>query len=339
MKITILTPFLSSQRGNAITARRLADGLARQGIRADIYGFRDGELPKAAFACQLVHGFHAYHFGQCVLPQLPAHLPLVLTLTGTDYNSDLYQRDRRTTVVAALRRAERVAVFHPEAASQVKAAVPDVAAKISIIPPGVTLADSGQVASPPGVGASDKVILIVAGLRKVKNIAAAIEAVAALSRDDVKLLHVGPALEAETAAEVRQAAGRYPWLISLGEMAHEEMAALYRRAAIVVNTSLSEAIPGSILEAMYLGRPVVVADIPGNRAAVIHGQTGLAYKNQADFVQALAALIDDEAIGAALGSRAAVHVREHFAPAVETAEYCRLYQSVLRKEGEKWPAN
>jgi glycosyltransferase involved in cell wall biosynthesis len=333
MHITILTPFLAARRGNAITARRLAAGLTGQGIRAEIFGFRDQPLPPAAFASELVHGFHAYHFGSSVLSRLPERVPLVLTLTGTDYNIDLYRPDRRQVVTAALDRAELVTAFHPEAASQITTAVPAVAGKITVVPPGVTLPDSGQVAAPPGVTPADKIILIVAGLRQVKNVTAAINAVAALGRDNIKLLHVGPALEAEATAEVQQAVSRYPWFISLGEVAHEEMAALYRRAAVVVNTSQSEAIPGSILEAMYLGRPVVVADIPGNRAAVRHEHTGLIYKDQIDLVRALATIIDDQAFAAALGNRAAGEVREQFAPEAETATFCRLYQAVLRKRG------
>lgn len=337
MRITILTPYLAGLRGNAITARRLADGLAGQGILAEAYGFCEQQPPSAAFAGDLVHGFHAYHFGSRLLQRLPAGTPLVLTLTGTDYNIDLYRPDRRATVVAALERAERIALFHLDAARQVAAAVPGVAAKISVVAPGVMLADSGLVAAPPDIAPADKVILIVAGLRQVKNVTAAIHAVAALARDDVKLIHAGPVLETEAAAEVQQAASRYPWFTSLGEVAHEKMAALYRRAAVIVNTSLSEAIPGSILEAMYLGRPVVVADIAGNRAAVRHGQTGLIYKEPADLVAALAALIDNDTYAAALGRRAARQVRRQFSPAAEIAKYCRLYQSVLRKRGRNGP--
>jgi glycosyltransferase involved in cell wall biosynthesis len=335
MRCLIFSPYLTAQRGNSIGALRLASGLQAKGCKVRAYGFCEKPRLDVDFQADVFQGFHGFLFGRDILPRIPADIPLVLTMTGTDYNIDLNVPLKREVIRAAINRAQRVIVFHDEAKRLITGQLPEVAAKVQVIPPGIELQDNNCVADIPGIRFQDKVILIVAGLRKVKNVMAAVAAVAKLAEKypDVRLIHVGPVLEDEVAQEVRQMARQYPWFVSLGEMNHNQMAGLYRRADVVINTSLSEAIPNSILEAMYCGRPVVVSAIQGNLAVVSNGQTGLAYNSNEELTRCLAFMLDNQETAQRMAQNAADYVKERFSTAREIADYHRVYTDLLSERG------
>ena len=67
-------------------------------------------------------------------------------------------------------------------------------------------------------------------------------------------------------------------VILLGHVPPEELDALYRRAHVVVLTSLSEGIPLVLMEAMVRGKIVLAPAITGIPELVIPGKTGFLYK-------------------------------------------------------------
>lgn len=334
MHCTLFTPYVTAERGNSISARRLASGLQGLGINIDIYAFCEQAVTVTGRP-DIVHGFHAYLFGQNILPRVPADLPVVLTLTGTDYNADLLQPERASVVRRAIGRADQLIVFHEAAQQQISRLVPEAANKLTVIPPGISLIDNGLPAAIPGIPSSAPVVLIAAGLRQVKNVAAAITAVAKLREQgsQVCLVHAGPELEMVIAEEIRTAMVRYPWFISLGEVPHQAMASLYRRAAVVINTSLSEAIPNSIIEAMAYGRPVVVSDIPGNRAVVRPGETGMIYRTVDELAVCLQSLLVDKTLARRLGQFGQTHVMAKFSTEREINAHYQIYSALLRQRG------
>ncbi|MPN34247.1 hypothetical protein SDC9_181740 [bioreactor metagenome] len=103
------------------------------------------------------------------------------------------------------------------------------------------------------------------------------------------------------------------------------MADFYRHAAVVLNTSLAEAIPNSILEAMYLERPVVVSNIPGNLAVVENNVNGLVYTSYEHLVDHLVTLLNDRQLAQRLGKSAGTFVSNQFNTISEIASYIQLY--------------
>src|SRR5437660_543724 len=105
-RLAVLTPFAApSVRGNAVTVGRVVHGLRERGIavtvwdlsassEATIEGGVEGDPPA------LIHAFHAYRVGPLAL-RLARRLevPLVVTLTGTDANHDLFDPARAASVV------------------------------------------------------------------------------------------------------------------------------------------------------------------------------------------------------------------------------------------------
>ncbi len=77
-------------------------------------------------------------------------------------------------------------------------------------------------------------------------------------------------------------------------------------ADLFVHPSLYEGFPGALLEAMALGLPSVASDIPPIREAVLVGRTSLLVPpgSPSAIADAMAALLDDPARRAALGSAA-----------------------------------
>lgn len=326
MKCALYTPYLSAERGNSITARRIIAGLTANGIKVAVNAFC--EKPATFIKdVDIIHGFHAYYFGRDVIENLPIGIPFILSLTGTDYNLDLFDPSRREIVQIALNRADRIVVFHQAAKEIIVNQLPCYNSKIEIIPPAIDLIDEEYIAEIPGVESWEQVVLIVAGLRKVKNVNAAIEAVKKARHKGIpiKLVHIGPIIEQEVYQTIRTQLLNNSWFISLGEVSHKLMAKLYRRSSIVINTSLSEAIPNSILEAMYCRRPVIVSKIPGNLAVIHHNLNGLVYNTEEELAEQIIMLIKNKNLAEKLGQNAGHYVRSNFNTKAEIAAYAKLY--------------
>jgi glycosyltransferase involved in cell wall biosynthesis len=110
------------------------------------------------------------------------------------------------------------------------------------------------------------------------------------------------------------------------------MTALYRQASVVLNTSRFEGgMANSLLEAMACSRPVLAADIEGNRSLVNDGVTGLLYRDTPEFLDK-AKLLLDLALRQRLGNAGRRLVEERHSPGREAAAYLGLYEEILAAE-------
>src|SRR3989442_3603411 len=140
-RLAVLTPFAArSVRGNAITVSRGGGGLRERGLQARVW---DGSSPsESAIAREveaerpaLIHAFHAFRVGPLAL-RLARRLevPLVVTLTGTDANHDLFDPDRAATVRRVLEGAAAVTAFHVSIVERVAGALPDLRRRLVVVP-------------------------------------------------------------------------------------------------------------------------------------------------------------------------------------------------------------
>src|SRR5881392_2561 len=139
-RVALLTPFaFPSVRGNAVTAARVAHGLRARGVEVDVWdlSLHPGVAVEAevdAFRPAVVHAFHAYRAGPLALRQARrAEIPLVVTLTGTDANHDLFDPERASVVRRVLEGASRLTVFHASIAERI--AGPQSAALLDTLEP------------------------------------------------------------------------------------------------------------------------------------------------------------------------------------------------------------
>jgi glycosyltransferase involved in cell wall biosynthesis len=109
------------------------------------------------------------------------------------------------------------------------------------------------------------------------------------------------------------------------------MVSVYEAADIVLNTSEHEGgMANSLLEAMALGRPVLAADVTGNRSLVQDGVNGLLFKDASEMAEKAAMLLTDENLRQKLVTTAKEWVRQNCDPAEEAKRYLSIYERVSR---------
>ena len=340
-RLAMLTPFgPPATRGNAVTTSRVAQGLAERGFEVTLWdlsaaGEAEIESKVAAVRPALVHAFHAYHTGP--LAARLAHrveAPLVITLTGTDANRDLFDPERAPTVRRVLEQAQRVTVFHESVAARVGGALPGIETKIAVVPQAVRLPATDVFVLAQRWPLPPHTVLFVfpAGLRAVKNPAFPLAPLGRLVRTipEIRLLYVGPVLEPPVGDALARQLSTRPWARHIGEVPHTQMASLLSRADVVLNCSVSEGgMANSVLEALSLGRAVLASDIDGNRSLVTDGATGLLFRDEEELERRAERLARDPALRERLGRAGAALVAERFSPARELDGYCGAYDDVL----------
>jgi glycosyltransferase involved in cell wall biosynthesis len=340
-RVAVLTPFaFPSVRGNAITADRIVAGLRARGEEVSVWDLSaTGEADVAAEveACRpaLVHAFHAYRSGPLAL-RLARRLevPLVVTLTGTDANHELLDPEHAPIVRHVLEGAAAVSAFDASIAERVAAVLPDLRARLVVVPQAATFAaaEPFDLAARWGLPADRVLFVLPAGIRPVKAPLRPLgpfgRVVAADPR--VRLLYVGPVLDSVENRALAKALADRPWARHLGPIPHAAMPSLLARADVVLNCSISEGgMANSVLEALALGRAVLAADIPGNRALVEHEVSGLVFTSDAELEAAALRLARDTALRARLGAAGRALVAERYPPAREIDGYQEVYRRLI----------
>jgi glycosyltransferase involved in cell wall biosynthesis len=315
----IVPPGLPRTAGNWVTAMRLAEGLRGLGWRVEVYDAAAVPVPSGRPTVH--HALHALHAAPSALRVARRGVdPVVVTLTGTD----LAGGERLAEVLAA---CDAVVAFSP-----------GTPGATDIIPPGVVPLPGRRRRREFGWRRGEVAFLLPAGLREVKRPWFALPPLARLRAAGlpVRLAIAGPVREAAAAARLQQAmAGAGAWASYLGELPRGRMGDLYRSADVVLNTSRSEGLSNAVLEAMALGRPVLAADIPGNRAAVRHGRDGLLFppEDEAAFAELARHLAADPGLRRRLGRAAARRAARTFSPGAEARAHARLYERLLAGRG------
>jgi hypothetical protein len=113
--------------------------------------------------------------------------------------------------------------------------------------------------------------------------------------------------------------------VTMGAVA-EDVVAAYRDADVVLLTSISEAFPYSVIEAMACERAVVASDVGGVGEAVEECGMLVRPRDVEGFATAVRQLLDDPALRARIGRRARARVLEEFRLDHSIQSYLDLYQ-------------
>lgn len=335
MRIAIISPYsIGPIRGNITTVKRISRFLARAGVElvvlpADVLSPAEMEQRLTSFAPQLIHAFHASYCGG--IARLLAerfNLPFMITITGSDLHDPLFRNQPDT--VRAITAAQATACFDGNEAAELAGYFPQVADRVVVVPQGV---EALPVTAADSFGLPDDafMLLLPAAIRPVKQIEFPLQALEQLTDriPALRLVIAGGIIDQDYAANIRGMLCNARYAQWLGEIPLKRMGALYTRADVVLNCSRFESMPNTILEAMAMGRPVLAADIQGNRTLIRHNDTGLLYQDTASFTGAVVRLTEDDGLRAELGQRAEEFVHRYFSPRHEAAEYMHIYNSLI----------
>ena len=330
MKVLALSPFdVDVVSGNVTTLQRIKAGMESRGhefriltVAPSMTAERVGrDLDEAR--PDVVHYYHAYKTGR-LLPALLRY-PSVLTLSGTDLNRDFHDADRRPVIEAALAEADRLLTYNRSLAEAASAHAP----KLTLIAKGVTLGSAPyDLRAEAGCTPEDVVFLQAGGIRPVKNNVIAIEALAPLA-GSLKLVFAGPLLDETYGREFASLLAGCPLASHLPNVPFTAMAAAWRAADVALNTSRSEGLSNSLMEAMATGTAVLAADIPGNRDLIENGVTGLLYADATDLREKARRLVGDSAHRRALAEAARIRASRDFSVDREIDAHVAAYRGAI----------
>ena len=345
-RVAVLTPFASpSVRGNAITVDRIARGLRQRGVELRVWDL--SVVPEGAVDHQItqygpsvIHAFHAFRTGPTALRLARrVGVPLLVTVTGTDVNQDLFDEDAAPIVRRVLEGAGAVSVFDKSMADRIVEALPATAARLVVIPQSAVFGVPAAGHWPP-VAALQRlpgpIVLFPAGIRKVKRPAFPLEPLEGL-RDrhpTLELVYVGPIIDAAEGEALRRLLADYPWARYLGAVPHNRMPALLDLADVVLNCSIAEGgMANSVLEALSLGRAVLAADIAGNRSLVEDAVTGFLFGSAEELAAKADRLLQDPDLRARLGVAGRERVSARFGTDREIDGYLAAYTRLVPDSG------
>lgn len=343
---------LTGATGNTITAQRIAAALgARRTELLDVATFADGAALRSFVAERrfgAVVGVHAYRAGRLMRG---CGAPYVVILGGTDMNVMLAQPERREAMCAALAEAGAVVAFNRELLEALLEALPAARPKAFVVPqavaspllaaprpPAEAAADAEAVRGALGVCADSAVLLLPAGLRPVKDVLFLCGAVAAWAAREprVCLRIVGPELEREYADAVKRgigAAAPSGAVAYVGPMGQAELHVAMRLSLCVLNSSRSEGMCNSVLEAQLLGTPVLARRNAGNASLVESGRTGFLFETADECVAQAERLLREPGLAEGLADAARAQVAREHGAAAEAAAYTRVLACALAGGG------
>jgi len=317
MKVLLMTPAPTHLHlGGIATIGRYREGLQQRGHLCEVFGSTsEGGLKQSLegtigrFKPDIVHAHDAM---RCGIAVLGLRTPWIVSVTGQDLYHDWEADDRGALVGEVLARAHRVLVPNEAARALVEQRVPDAVGKIDVVPrAAVRLPTTGtDLRRSLGIPRQRFLVFLPGGLRPIKAQHRALSLVGVLraAGADIEMILAGPDQDPDYARELRALCEQQPGVRVLPTLAHDRMGAAYIDADVVLNTSLSEGAAPTILEAGILGRPVVAADVPGNRALLRHRETGLLFADEGEMAQQVLALYRNRSAAGALG----VRIREDF---------------------------
>lgn len=194
------------------------------------------------------------------------------------------------------------------------------------------------------LGVSDKELLIIAvgRINPVKDYETLIKAAAELKnaikeKCMFKFLIVGPETidaysDEGTLPHLRDLVVRLRIkenIIFLGK--RNDIPELLALSDIFVQTSISEGLSMSILEAMCSALPVVATDVGGNKEVIEHGKTGYLAesKDYKGIARNLTSLLVNEQLREKMASESRERVLKHFSSEQMTKKYEKLYMSSI----------
>ncbi|XP_062890663.1 glycosyltransferase 1 domain-containing protein 1 [Mobula hypostoma] len=341
MKLLFLAS-LSPRTGNMTTARRICDYIQEGGhlcALRDIGDFKSSSqvadlISEDKFNAVLI--IHLYKAGRLILD---SSVPYGAIFGGTDINEDIKDAKKHEVMGTILQKARFVVAFTEQLKKTAELHWPLAGNKIHVQPQGVVTKPCakfnwGEFLQNSGIqftSSDPYIFLLVCGLRRVKDPLYLVDAFSAWHEREpcVYLIIIGPEADAVFAQQVKAKVKGAHGVYLVSEKPQIELHAAMRDSFAVVNSSISEGMSATILEAMDLKVPVLARNIPGNRAIVKHEHTGLLYAHPQEFVELSKRLMSDSGLKRSIMTKAKDYVEKHHSRNSEKKTYQELVSELL----------
>ncbi|MDP3766359.1 MAG: glycosyltransferase [Nanoarchaeota archaeon] len=340
MRTAIITPsYPPSIGGNATTASRIVEGLNSRKIKTIIFlpeqleNKRDLEKLKK-FNPDLIHAFHAYKsgvIGSKICKKF--NIPLIVTITGTDVNINLFQDEKKDKVKEILNFSRKIVVFHKSMKNKIIKKLPHLNNKIKIIKQTVKLKHKHcDIRKELKLKKDDFIFFLPAAIRTIKYQMFYLSEFIKLNRQyNIKLILAGPVLDDNFANNFFRRIKNYKWVHYLPKIPHDEIKCVFEDINVSLNTSITEGgMANAVLEAMSIGKPVLASAIEGNMSVIKDGFNGLIFKNNKEFYKRAEKLILDKKLGDKLGRNAKNLIKRKFHYKDEINGYVKVYKGLLK---------
>jgi len=286
------------------------------------------------FHPDVVHVHHAFRCGALVADAEPflaqADAAIVASPGGTDINEDLLDPAKRSLIQKIFEMAHAIIAQSQQIVEHFNRNLPSLSSRIVFVPKAVYWfgEEDFDLRSVAECGPGNILFLLPSGIRPVKGNLECLRSMALVHalRPQARLVVAGPPIaEAYTVRFRRELSAHADFALWIKGVPYAAMRSVYGAADVVLNTSFSEGLSNSLMEAIAAGKPVLAADIQGNRWPVLgkhkDAAAGLLYnpRNPEDFVEKAVQLIDSANLRAAL-SRAAQARQSHWPDAGAEAD-------------------
>ncbi len=275
------------------------------------------------------HGYHGKLWGR-----LAARLAGVQNIVHTEHNSDFRSRVLQRVVNSALHRSTgAIVTFSETLAARLEREDSVPRGRIVVIPNGVSPPESKSVRSTlrvtPPIERGAKLILHVGRLMKVKNQQLAIRVCRELydlsPNQRFYLLLAGSGQDEVELKRLAERLGVADRVRFLGY--RDDIDDLMQRSNVVLLTSLNEAMPLTLLEAMYVGTPIVTTPWLGAREMLEDGRLGCIAEDYDPKTVAVALLrfVEDRESTMRAADAAFAAVRSRFDIRLTARQHAALY--------------
>lgn len=337
-RVALTIPYSpSSNTGNSVTALRIARELEERGLETRVWkSNRESDLDALIneirdFGPSVIHGFHAYHFSLLAYRlRRNSKVPIVVTITGTDANVDLYKDPNRRLMSRCLRAASAIVTFCDATAERLILDLQLPRKKFHVIPQAVDLKPITPEARLLDQS-REFIVSVIGGLRPVKNPLFCLAPIHSLrtERPNIVIRFAGPTLDKAILDELRSEMKLRPWVEYMGDVPRERIPDLIEKSHVIVNSSFSEGMSGVLLESMALGTPVLASQVEGNRAIIDDGVDGFLFDTESEFMEKLTRLIDAPDLRHNLAANAMKRIARAHRPEQEVEAHLVVYEDVV----------
>jgi glycosyltransferase involved in cell wall biosynthesis len=340
VRIAIISPYtLPVNRGNSLTAERIKNGLIQEGMTVSIFDSSCDSLKDTAeFNPDIVHCLHGTR-SHLFISELYHHIsaPLVITLTGTDYNNPEKPETLSEKLSYMLQKSSAIITFNSFAKDLLLELFSPLPENTHVIPQAVELMkwnkNRNSIRNKYEYTENNIIILMAGGIRSIKNLDYAIDACYEIEKQNhhIKLILAGPIIEPDTADHILNKGKALNCFSYLGELSQQETRRLMYASDIFLNTSISEGMSGAILEAMAESLPVIATRNSGNAALVDNNQSGFLVRlnDPDDLIEKLLHLISDKELRDNMGATGKDLVEKYYTPELEIHRLLKIYEKVI----------